>query len=162
MIHVYAYLAQSLVEWQWEDGGWNCDKNPRAHLSSFYESLAPLWGLIEWQHATGDRKTRHAIDCATELFLRHRLFRSERTGEVIDPTWLKPHYPLYYHYDILQALVILARAGKARDPRCAEALDIIEDKRSAEGCWHTEGVYWRLRLCRTEKWLIGGGRARTK
>ena len=39
-------LAAALAEWQWPDGGWNCDKHPEAAHSSFYESLAPLWGLM--------------------------------------------------------------------------------------------------------------------
>ncbi len=108
------YLAESLIEWQWDDGGWNCDVDPGAHHSSFYESLAPLWGLIEYHRATGDKDVLTAVDRTAEFFLRHRLFRSEKTGEVIDKEWLKLHYPLYYHYDILQALVILSRAGKAR------------------------------------------------
>jgi hypothetical protein len=34
------YLAESLIDWQWPDGGWNCDKRPSANHSSFYESLA--------------------------------------------------------------------------------------------------------------------------
>ncbi len=137
------YLAQSLVEWQWDDGGWNCDKNPRAHHSSFYESLIPLWGLVEWHRVTQDKKARLAISCGAELFLRHRLFRSEKTGAVIDDEWLKLHYPLYYHYDILQALVVLSRAGKTRDARCNEALDLIESKRKADGCWRAEAYFWK-------------------
>ncbi len=139
------YLAHSLIEWQWDDGGWNCDKNPRAHHSSFYESLAPLWGLVEYYRVTQDEKCVPAIERATELFLRHRLFRSERTGKIINDEWLKLHYPLYWHYDILQALVILARAGKVCDPRCDEALDLIEGKRNAEGGWRAEGFYWKPR-----------------
>ncbi len=137
------YLARSLVEWQWDDGGWNCDKRPHAKHSSFYESLAPLWGLIEWHRVTQDEKCARAIDRAAELFLRHRLFQSEKTGKVIDSAWLKLHYPLYWHYDILQALVILARAGKLRDPRCIEALDLIASKRGADGCWRAEAYYWK-------------------
>jgi hypothetical protein len=137
------YLAQSLVEWQWEDGGWNCDKSPSAHHSSFYESLAPLWGLTEYYKATKDNQVLAAANRAAELLLRHRLFRSEKTGEVIDSAWLKLHYPLYWHYDILQALVILARAGKVRDPRCNEALDMIESKRGKDGCWRAEAYYWK-------------------
>ena len=43
--------------------------------------------------------------------------------------------------DILQALVILARVGKVRAPRCDEALDIIESKRGTDGCWHAEAFY---------------------
>jgi hypothetical protein len=136
-------LARSLVEWQWPDGGWNCDKNPGAWHSSFHESLAPLWGLIEFFRATGDPHSREAIERARELFLSHRLFRSDRTGEIIHPEWLKLHYPPYWHYDVLQGLLVLSRGGPLCDPRLQEALDLIEAKRLPGGCWKAEGYYWR-------------------
>ncbi len=147
------YLAESLINWQWPDGGWNCDKRPSANHSSFYESLSPLWGLIEWQRATGDMAALQAAQCTAELFLRHRLFRSTTSGEVIDPEWLKLHYPLYWHYDILQALVILSRmqdaGSRMRDARAQDALDIVEAKRQPDGCWKPEGFYWVMRGKRT-------------
>ncbi len=140
------YLAESLIAWQWPDGGWNCDKHPEANHSSFYESLSPMWGLIEYHRATGDEAALHAAQRTAELFLNHRLFRSTTTGDVIDPEWLKLHYPLYWHYDILQALVMLSRLPDAgsemRDERVQEALDIIEEKRQPDGCWKAEGFYW--------------------
>lgn len=136
------YLARSLIAWQWPDGGWNCDKRPNASHSSFYESLAPLWGLIEWHHATGDETALQAAQHTAEMFLSHRLFRSTITGAVIDPAWLKLHYPLYWHYDILQALLILSRLRLLDDPRMQEALDLIATKRQPDGCWKAEGFYW--------------------
>jgi hypothetical protein len=135
-------LAQSLLEWQWPDGGWNCDKKEQARHSSFYESLAPLWGLIEYHRATGDADCLKAAQRTAELFLQHRLFRSDSHGDVIDPEWLKLHYPLYWHYDILQALTILSRLGPMSDSRLKEALDIVESKRLADGRWQPEGFYW--------------------
>lgn len=135
-------LAESLVEWQWPDGGWNCDREPRARRSSFYESLAPLWGLIEYHRATGDQATLDAAWRAAEFFLRHRLFRSERTGRIIDPEWLRLHYPVYWHYDILQSLRILGLLGRLDDPRAQEALDLVEAKRLPDGRWVPEGYYW--------------------
>lgn len=136
------YLAASLIEWQWPDGGWNCDKNPGAQHSSFYESLAPLWGLIEYSRATGDQACLQAVRAAAEFFLRHNLFRSESSGEVIDPEWLKLHYPLYWHYDILQALLVLSRSGPLEDARVQAALDLVEQKRLPDGRWKPEGYFW--------------------
>jgi len=136
------YLAQSLLEWQWPDGGWNCDKNPHARHSSFYESLAPLWGLIEYHRASGDADAGKAAGCTAEFFVRHRLFRSDKSGEVIDAEWLQLHYPLYWHYDVLQALLILSRMGPLTDPRLNEALDAVESKRLPDGRWKPEGYYW--------------------
>jgi hypothetical protein len=48
-------LARSLAEWQWPDGGWNCDKKATGRRSSFHESLPPMWGLHEYWVATGKR-----------------------------------------------------------------------------------------------------------
>jgi len=136
-------LVRSLVEWQWPDGGWNCDPGKGARHSSFYETLATLWGLIEYSRATGDQDASKAAGKAAEFFLKHRLFRSCRTGKIINPQWLKLHYPLYWHYDILQALRIMKLADRLGDPRTKEALDIVESKRMKDGRWRPEGYYAR-------------------
>jgi len=135
-------LAESLTAWQWPDGGWNCDKREGAHHSSFYESLAPMWGLIQYHLAGGDGRSLEAARRTGEFFLKHHLFRSEQTGKVIDDEWLKLHYPLYWHYDVLQALRIMAQLEELSDPRAQEALDIVESKRHPDGTWHVEGLYW--------------------
>ncbi|MGA9838982.1 MAG: hypothetical protein WBF81_07115 [Thermoplasmata archaeon] len=135
-------LAHSLVRWQWPDGGWNCDSSGGARHSSFYESLATLWGLNEYLRATNDGTVRTAVDRATELFLRHRLFRSCHGEAVVDPRWTRLHYPVYWHYDILQALRVLGRAGRLSDPRTEEALDLVESKRGTDGTWSVEGRFW--------------------
>ncbi len=135
-------LADSLVEWQWPDGGWNCREGEEVHHASFYESLAPLWGLVEFHLATGDRKTLDAARRTAEFFLRHRLFRSERTGEIINPEWLKLHYPLYWHYDILQGLRMLALVTPLDEPRTQEALDVLEKRRLPDGRWRPGAYYW--------------------
>jgi hypothetical protein len=138
-------LAHSLVEWQWPDGGWNCVRAEDARHSTFYHTLHTLWGLNEYYRATGDEDVRKAVEKAAELLLEHHLFKSTKSGETIHPEWVKLHYPLYWHYDILRALRILGLAGKLRDLRTAEALNIIESKRSKEGTWSPEGHYWHLK-----------------
>jgi|SRR5215467_6677651 len=160
-------LAESLVYWQWPDGGWNCDRRPDVKHSSFNESLATLWGLVEYYHATGDQKVKQAGDRAAEFFLRHRIFRSCRSNEerptetfhgamfrMVHP-WTSLHYPVYWHYDILQALLILGRAGKLGDSRTSEALDMIEGKRGQDGLWGPDAFYWHSfggRKVMGEKW----------
>jgi hypothetical protein len=136
-------LARSLVEWQWPDGGWNCDRSASGRRSSFHESLPPLWGLHEYAEAIGAAWAREATDRAAELFLEHRLFRSLRTGEPVHPTWLVAHYPPFWHYDVPQALLILARAGHVRDPRAEDALDLLVGLRRPDGRWQAGGRWWR-------------------
>jgi hypothetical protein len=136
-------LARSLVEWQWPDGGWNCDVRASGRSSSFHESCAPMWGLHEYAEATGADWAREAANRAAEMFLSHRLFRSLRTGAVLREHYLELHYPPYWHYDILQGLLVLSRLGLARDPRAADALDELERRRGPDGKWSVDGRWWR-------------------
>jgi len=125
----------------WPDGGWNCDVRAHGPRSSFPESLAPAWGLFEYWQATGESDARAAAFRTAELFLEHRLFRSLRTGEVIRRDWLALHYPPYWHYDILQALLVLSRMRLTGDPRCSDALAVLERRRRPDGRWQA-GAYW--------------------
>jgi hypothetical protein len=136
-------LAERLIGWQWPDGGWNCDPSPAARHSSFNETLATARGLAEYHAATGDAASLAAASEAIELLLRHRLFRSERTGQVINPTWLLLRYPPYWHYGMLAALGVVGLLGRLSDPRTDEALHLLEQKRLPDGRWPVEGTYWR-------------------
>jgi hypothetical protein len=136
-------LARSLVDWQWPDGGWNCDPRASGRRSSFHESLPPAWGLHEYWLATGATWAREAAARAAELVLSHRLFRSLSDGEVIDRRWLALHHPPYWHYDVLQALLILSRLGKAGDPRAGDALELLVRRRRVDGRWQPGGRWWR-------------------
>ena len=157
-------LARSLVDWQWPDGGWNCDPRASGRRSSFHESLAPMWGLHEYAAATGDDAARAAADRAAELFLEHRLFRSLRTGEPIADSWLVAHYPPYWHYDVPQALLVLSRLGKLDDPRAHDALDLLRSQRGGDGLWHAQARWWRPPGSRGSNvevvdWRLGGATA---
>ena len=131
-------LAESLIGWQWPDGGWNCSKG---EVSSVHETHPPMWGLHEYAIATGDEAARAAARRAAEPFLTRGLFRSRRTGEVVKKEWLALHYPPYWHYDVLQGLLIISRMGLLDDPRTAEALDHLEKRRLPDGRWRP-GAYW--------------------
>jgi hypothetical protein len=135
-------LVAALLRWQWPDGGWNCDPRATGRRSSFHESLIPMWGLWEYSRATGDRRAREAAKRAAELFLEHRIFRALGSGEPIHPSVIKLHYPPYWHYDILQALHLLARMGLARDERSSDALDLLEQLRLSDGRWRPGSSWW--------------------
>jgi len=139
-----ALLARSLVEWQWPDGGWNCDPRASGRRSSFNESLAPMWGLHEYWLATGERWAKEAADRVTELFLEHRLFRSLKTGEPISRAWLVAHYPPYWRYDVPQALLILSRMGTLVDERAGEAIDMLVSSQRGDGRWSSGPAWWRV------------------
>lgn len=136
-------LAERLVAWQWPDGGWNCDASAGGHRSSFDETHAPMWGLFEYAMATGNAAARRAADGATELFLSHRIFRRGGSGPPVKGSWTALHYPPYWHYDVLQALHLLARMGHARDERTGDALDLLEQRRLPDGRWRAGSYWWQ-------------------
>ena len=51
------------------------------------------------------------------------------------------HYPCYWHYDLLAGLKVMAEAGFIGDPRCREALDLLESKRLPGGGFPAEARY---------------------
>ena len=136
-------LAESLVAWQWPDGGWSCDKKAKGHRSSFNESLPPMWGLHEYWAATGEAGARAAAERTAQLFLEHRLFRALATGKPIRKSFVTMHSPPYWHYDFFQALVVLARMGLVGDPRAGDALDLLEERRLPDGRWRAGGRWWK-------------------
>ena len=135
-------LAERLLRWQWPDGGWNCDLRAGADTSSFMETLVPMLGLASYAERRQSRDAARAARRAAEVFLKRRLFRRVRDGAVIRPEFVRLHYPLYYHYDFLGGLRAMARLGTVRDPRCAEALDLLEAKQLPEGGWPAERSYY--------------------
>jgi hypothetical protein len=136
-------LATGLLEWQWPDGGWNCDRRPQAHRSSFHESHPPIWGLHEYAMASGDTDAAAAARRGAGLLLEHRMFRALSSGEPIQREWLTLHWPPYWHYEVLQGLVVLARMGLAGDPRAADGLELLRERRHANGRWRASNRWWK-------------------
>lgn len=136
-------LVELLLSCQWPDGGWNCDLRPDATHSSFHETLPALWGLHEYASVTGDRACQAAVLAACELLLQHELVFSRRTGLPIHPSFTRPHYPPYWHYDLLQALLVVHRAGRGNDPRTERARHILVARRNRDGTWRAVDRWWR-------------------
>ena len=137
-------LVERLLWAQWDDGGWNCDQNPHADSSSFYETITPLRALARWERQTGDPKARAAVERAAEIFLKRGLFRRLSDGSVMRDRFLSFCYPPYWFYDILFGLKVMAEAGFIADPRCQEALDLVESKRLADGGFAAEGRHYTV------------------
>ena len=137
-------LADSLVKWQWPDGGWNCDKNPKATKSSFWESLIPLRALALHGRLTGSRESMQAAKRASEVFLKRRLCKRLRDGKIMQDDFVKLHYPCYWRYDILFGLKVMAEAGFVNDGRCGDALDLLQSKRLPDGGFPAECKYYRV------------------
>jgi hypothetical protein len=135
-------LANQLVREQLEDGGWNCEamepspKRPKSRRSSFHTTICVLEGLLEYARAGGKSPVvTKARKRAEEYLLERRMFRSLRTGEVIDERWLCFSFPTFWHYDILRGLDYLRNAGVKPDRRVSEAIEVVIQRRHQNGRW---------------------------
>jgi hypothetical protein len=131
-------LADRLIDWQWPDGGWNCDRNVEARMSSVNETFLPLRGLL----ALGDREDTG--DRACEFLLDRQVICRRTDGEPLHPVVAQLHYPAYWHYDLLAGLTALADGRRLGDARCARALDLLESLRLEEGGWPAHAKWYKV------------------
>jgi len=121
------------------DGGFNCNwKRVGAVHSSMHTTISVLEGLWEFQKA-GHNYRKEEIEQARQhaegFLLNHALYKSDKTGEIIDKRWCMLSFPSRWRYDILRALVYFADTGRPYDPRMEEALKLLRDKRRKDGTW---------------------------
>ena len=135
-------LANLLLGQQLEDGGWNCEavepspKRPLSRRSSFHTTICVLEGLLAYEQAGRKRAAVTGARKKAENYLLNRhLFRSLRTGEVIDERWLRFSFPTFWHYDVLRGLDYLRNAGIKPDKRVREAIEIVLQRRHQNGRW---------------------------
>jgi hypothetical protein len=108
--------------------------------SCFYGTICALEAFAETDE---DRRTpgmQQAISRGAEFLLMHRLYRADHHNwEVINPNWLTLAFPWFYSYSILRGLWVLSRLDY-RDERTADALAVLEQKRTPDGRWILEST----------------------
>jgi hypothetical protein len=127
-------LANRLLDEQLEDGGWNCE-SPKSRRSSFHTTICVLEGLLEYERATREGAITKARKRGENYLLERRMFRSLRTGEVVDKRWLRFSFPTFWHYDVLRGLDYLRDAGIEPDSRVSDAIEIVIKRRHQNGRW---------------------------
>jgi hypothetical protein len=167
-------VADHLLGQQMPDGGWNCRRRFGATHSSVHTTISVLEGLYHYEMHRRRKVAamRAAQRRGREFLLVHRLFRSHRTGAIIKPIFLLFSFPPRWHYDILRALDYFQAVNAPRDPRLAEAIDIVRSTRAADGRWRLQNCYngktnnelervgepsrWNtLRALRVLRWWVG-------
>ncbi|NWF65653.1 MAG: hypothetical protein HXY38_15260 [Chloroflexi bacterium] len=132
-------IVDFLLEVQMPDGGFNCQSNRGgAGHSSLHSTLSVLEGIAEYAHNGYTYRLEElqtVAEAGRAFILQHRLFRSDRTGAVIDPRFLMLSYPSRWRYDILRALDYLRLVGQPDDSRLEDALAALLGKRRVDGTW---------------------------
>jgi hypothetical protein len=149
-------IVDNLLAERMPDGAWNCRKNhpPKPHHSSFHTTFNVLEGLRTCLEQGSPHRRDDILAAeqgAVELVLEHRLFKSDQTGEVINPKFALLSFPYRWHYDALRGLEYLARAGAPRDPRAQDAIDLLYQSRQEDGRWPTQYHYSGIEFFKMEK-----------
>jgi hypothetical protein len=135
-------LVERLLREQLADGGWNCEVENGATVSSFGTTINVLEGLLEHERAVGGSLVVAQARRRGEAYmLDRRIFHRKSTGEVIDPAWLTFSFPTWWHYDVLRGLDYLRAAGVTPDARMAEAIGVVEANRDPDGRWPLQHVH---------------------
>lgn len=136
-------MADHLLEQEMSDGGWNCRSYDGATHSSFHTTISVLEGLLEYMRLNPRRagEMRDAQRRGREFLLVHRLFRSHRTGRIVDSAMTRFAFPPRWHYDVLRALDYFREAGAPADGRLRDAIEIVERRRLPDGRWVLQNRY---------------------
>lgn len=136
-------LLKSIVDFllaeKMQDGGFNCKSNRGGAIhSSLHSTLSVLEGILEYKKNGYRYRLRELNEAkieSEEFILIHKLFRSDKTGEIINPAFLKLCYPPRWYYDILKAMDYFQSAKRKYDNRMDDAIDVLLKKRNEDGKW---------------------------
>jgi hypothetical protein len=141
-------LAEHVASQQMADGGWNCRAMPGyggATHGSFHTTISALEGLLEYERFRKSSAVRQAQARGREFLLAHRLFRSHRTGTIVQHAMTRFSFPPRWHYDVLRALDYFRECGSGPgghpDPRLEEAILLVVVRRRDDGRWLLQNRY---------------------
>ncbi|WP_038042551.1 prenyltransferase/squalene oxidase repeat-containing protein [Thermosipho africanus] len=137
-------IVDFILKTQMDDGGWNCRLNDKPHHSSLHTTINVLEGLKEYINSGYVyRKTEilNAMEKAHEFILVHKLYKSDKTNQVIDKKMTMLSYPSRWRYDILRALDYFQSIDFQYDPRMEDALNLSLKKKLKSNKWPLQQKY---------------------
>lgn len=138
-------LVDHLLQQQMPDGGWNCERPRGATHGSFHTTISVLESLHEFGKAYPGSKQlaiiKSAQDRAWAFLLQHQLYRSHRTGNVVDSRMTRFSFPPQWHFDILRGLDHWQSARRAWDDRLNDAFAVLLKKADRNGRWPLQNRY---------------------
>lgn len=132
-------IIDFLLTEKMHDGGFNCRSNSTGAIhSSLHTTISVLEGIQEYLSNGYQYRVKELIKArndSQEFILMHKFFRSDKTGAIINPNFLKLYYPCRWYYDVLRALDYFQSAQVPFDPRMNDALELIVKKKTKDGLW---------------------------
>lgn len=136
-------IVEHILKQQMKDGGWNCQSYKGATHSSFHTSISVLEGLTEYEknYSTHTKEIKEAEKKAIEFLLIHKLFRSHRTGEIVDKRMTLFSFPPRWHYDIMKVLDYFQYSNIEKEKRMEDALKILKKKERKDHTWTSQNKH---------------------
>jgi hypothetical protein len=132
-------IVDFIILQQLPDGGFNCQFNRQgARHSSLHSTLSVIEGIREYSKCGYQYRLEELEKIEKEsqnFILVHKLYKSHRTGDIIDKKMLLLSYPSRWRYDILKALDYFQFAKVGLDNRMNDALDMLIKKQLADKKW---------------------------
>jgi hypothetical protein len=146
-------IVERLLGEQMADGGWNCELERGSTRGSFHSTINVLEALLEYERAgTGKHLAQvpEARGRGDEYLLERHLLRRLSTGEEVSEHFGRFGFPYAYRFNLLRGLDYFRAAGASKDPRMDEALQLIRQRRGADGKWLLENSH-------EEEWVLDMG-----
>ena len=128
-------LFGGLVSGQKDDGGWHCFPSDNGSLDC-WEGLAAYAALPPTMWT---RSIKRSAERGVEFYLERQLCND---GQARYEPWFRFHYPVHYYYDLLVGLDTITSLGYGKDERRLDsALEVLKEKRRADGTWNLDAVH---------------------
>lgn len=138
-------IVDFILRHQMADGGFNCmSTRSGAVHSSMHTTLSVLEGIWEYIKAGYTYRIEELEKVRNEneeFLLCHKLYKSDKTGEIIDKRWTMLSFPSRWRYDILRALLYFADTKHPYDSRMEDAMKILLSKRKITGRWPVQAKH---------------------
>jgi hypothetical protein len=130
-------IVDYLIDRQYPDGGWNCNWQKGDTHSSVHTTLSVLEGIRDYKNGYEYRieELHQKVRDGHEFILSHNVYKSHRTGEVMNKRMLMLSYPTRWRYDILRCLDYFQSVNEKYDKRMDDAIDILVKKKRKNNKW---------------------------
>jgi hypothetical protein len=111
-------------------------------LPCAWGAVRVLWALNAVPVAERTPVVKAATKASVDFLLRYDIARADYPHqERINSSWFKFGYTFSYITDVLHNVEVLAEAGFGRDPRLAEAIELVLSKQDEQCRWKLEQNY---------------------
>ncbi|MBN1161962.1 MAG: nitrogen fixation protein NifH [Dehalococcoidales bacterium] len=118
-----------------------------AGLPCAWGAINAMIALSKVPPAKRTKNMQEAIKLGVDFLLSHDPAVADYpfgTGNKPSSNWFKFYYPLRSEADVLKNLEVLAALGQAKNPKLANALNLVISKQNQQGRWLLERAYKEL------------------